>query len=322
MNRRELLGAVGLGATGIAGFVGKRAGSAVGQDNQSTQSTETTTRQTTTADEEFAGIDSERDQPFATISVGSREAVENPENNQPHAIRVWNDSDSSRSIGLRLVRDGDDESALVDRVVEFPPDGYLMLDLLEPADYTLAVRPDEETGSQDGETIQIPRSQFDCNDSRTDVAVMTDGAVKFETITTEIGCPPEVTALAFVAVGGSCGSADEASVSFAEESVEVSGFIRTPNPCYGAELAEVSFPSADTVRVTIGTTEPMVGVCAQCIGTIDYEADLTFRDRVPGTVEVVHQRDGETETVATVTRGATTTVPGTTTAPGTTTEQQ
>jgi hypothetical protein len=313
MNRRELLGAVGLGATGLVGFVGRRAGGVMGQDTRSTQPTETTTRQTTTAGEEFTGIDSEAEQPFATISVGSREVVENPENNRPHTVRVWNDSDSSRTIGLRLVRDGDDESALVDQAVEFPPDGYLILDLLEPADYSLAVRPDEETGAEGGETIEIPRSQFDCNDSQTDVAVTADGAVKSVTITTEIGCPPEVTALAFVAVGGSCGSADEASVSFAEESVEVSGFIRTPNPCYGAELAGVSFPSVDTLRVTIGTTEPMVDVCAQCIGTIDYEADLTFRDRVPGTVEVVHQRDDETETVATVTRGATTTVPATTT---------
>ncbi|MFC4449365.1 hypothetical protein [Halorussus aquaticus] len=324
MNRRELLGAVGAGATGAAGLLGARARSA-GQD------TETTT--TTTSDgQEFTGIDSSADRPFATITVGSREGVRNPENNRPHVVRVWNDSQQARTVGLRLVR-GDADAPLLDRRVEFPADGFLTVRLLDPADYALTVRPGSGGGTESGgenggttatqtatatstasagETVEIPRAQFDCNRSRTDVAVTADGQVNSETVTTEAGCPPEVTGRTFTAFGGSCGSADDASVSFADESVTVSGAIRAPNPCYGAQLADVSVTSADTLRVVVETTEPGGGVCAQCVASVEYETHLAFRDRVPETVEVVHRRGDQTETVATVSRGGqTTTAEGT-----------
>ncbi|WP_135825487.1 hypothetical protein [Halorussus ruber] len=303
MNRRELLAAVGVGATGIAGFVGGRGASA-------RQGTRTTTPSTTTESDGFTGIDSSAERPFAAISVGSREGVRNPENNKAHAVRVWNDSNSARTIGLLLSRGdwGDAESPLIDRQIEFPADGYLTLRLLEPASYALAV----SSGGGTSEPVQIPRAQFDCNDSQTDVAVTEDGQVESVTTTTEIGCPPEVTDRTFTALAGSCGSESEASVSFAEESVGVSGAIRAPNPCYGAELAEVAVSSADTLRVVVGTTEPTASVCAQCIANVRYEADLQFRDRVPGTVEVVHARGDQTETVATVTRDGATTGRGTT----------
>ncbi|NEU57489.1 hypothetical protein [Halorussus sp. MSC15.2] len=322
MNRRELLGAVGAGATGVAGLLGTRARSA-GED----AGTITTGTTTTSAEEDgFTGIDSSADRPFATITVGSREGVQNPENNRPHVVRVWNDSQQARTVGLRLVRD-DADAPVLDRRVEFPADGFLTVRLLEPADYALTVRPGGGGGSPGetptatrttaaaasvGETVRIPRAQFDCNRSRTDVAVTADGQVESGTATTEAGCPPEVTGRTFTALGGSCGSADDASVSFADESVTVAGSIRAPNPCYGAQLADVSVTSADTLRVVVETTEPDGGVCAQCVASVEYETNLAFRDRVPETVEVVHRRGGETETVATVSRGGwTTTAEGT-----------
>ncbi|WP_276300341.1 hypothetical protein [Halorussus lipolyticus] len=307
MNRRELLTAVGVRATGIVGFAG---------DRRATAKQDTQTTQTTTEDEGFSGIDSSAERPFATISVGSRAGVRNPENNQPHAVRVWNDSDSARTVALVLSRDGvggetgagggtGSDGALVDRQVEFPADGYLTMRLLEPAGYALTVTPGGGAGG--AETIRIPRAQFDCNDSATEVGVTPDGQVKSRTVTTEVGCPPEVTDRTFTAFAGSCGSASEASVSFADESVTVSGAIRTPNPCYGARLADVSVSSADTLRVVVATTEPSAGVCAQCVASVEYEAVLGVRDRLPETVEVVHRHDGQTETVATVTRGEETT---------------
>ncbi|WP_276281001.1 hypothetical protein [Halorussus caseinilyticus] len=303
MHRRELLGAVGLGATGIAGVVGTRA----------TGAQETTTTGTTTAGDGFTGIESESDRPFTTISVGTRAGVSTPESHRPHRVRVWNDSDESRTVGLRLVRD---ESAVLDRSVEFPADGYLTLRLLEPARYALELRPGGEvgetatTGDAGGAgsgTVEISRARFDCNDSRTDVRVAADGAVQTATTTTNAACPPELTDRTFTAFRGSCGSADDASVSFAEESVAVDGSIQVPNPCYGARLAEVSVPSADTLRVAVAATEPTAGVCVQCVGTVEYRTTLAFRDRVPETVEVVHRRGDASETVATVTRGAATT---------------
>jgi hypothetical protein len=324
MNRRELLAAVGAGATGVAGLLGVQARGA-GRDGEATTTT------TTSAGEGFTGIESAADRPFARISVGTRAGVRDPENNQPHAVRVWNDSDRARAIGLRLVRDGESGTAVLDRRVEFPADGYLTLRLLEPGDYALTVPPGAETSDETmdgattagtagaatstttargratgGATVAIPRAQFDCNDSRTDVRVAADGGVRWETVTTEESCPPEMVERTFTAFRGTCGSADDAAVSFDAQSVAVSGSIRAPNPCYGAELAEVAVPSADSLRVVVATTEPTAEVCAQCVASIEYRADLAFRDRVPGTVEVVHRRGDETETVASVTRDGTT----------------
>ncbi|MFC7081086.1 hypothetical protein [Halorussus caseinilyticus] len=201
MHRRELLGAVGLGATGIAGVVGTRA----------TGAQETTTTGTTTAGDGFTGIESESDRPFTTISVGTRAGVSTPESHRPHRVRVWNDSDESRTVGLRLVRD---ESAVLDRSVEFPADGYLTLRLLEPARYALELRPGGEvgetatTGDAGGAgsgTVEISRARFDCNDSRTDVRVAADGAVQTATTTTNAACPPELTDRTFTAFRGPAG---------------------------------------------------------------------------------------------------------------------
>ncbi len=239
----------------------------------------------------------------------------NPENNRPHAIRVWNDSGRVRRILLRLTRGSGsgESSAALDRRVEFPADGYLTVGLLEPDDYALAVRPGDgtgegattatSTGTAAGAIVEVPRARFDCNDSQTDVRVAPDGAVESFTVSTEIGCPPEEVGRTFTAFRGSCGPTDDASVSFADELVEVSGSIRVPDPCYVARLADVSIADADTLRVTVAATEPNGGVCVQCVGTVEYAADLRFRDSVPGTVEVVHRRDGESAVVATATRG-------------------
>jgi hypothetical protein len=135
----------------------------------------------------------------------------------------------------------------------------------------------------------------------------TDETTTSETTTsetaTEIGCPPEVVGETFTAFRGACGSADDASVTFADGTVAVSGSIRVPNPCYGARLADVSIPDADTLRVTVAATDPSGGVCVQCVGSVEYAADLRFRDRVPETVEVVHRRDGQSAVVTTATRG-------------------
>ncbi|NHN57844.1 MULTISPECIES: hypothetical protein [Halorussus] len=342
MNRRELLGALGLGTTGVASFAGAPADAGRRSADVGGRATETTTGTTaggtTVEGDGFDGIDSSTDRPFATITVGSLDGVRNPENNRPHLVRVWNDSERARTVGLELRRDGDD-SALLDRRVAFPADGYLSLRLLEPANYALTVAgvggeattgsggeatvaagtdvtatpPDTDGTDAPGETVRIPRSLFDCNDSRTDVRVGPDGGVESETVTTEIGCPPAVVDRTFTAFGGTCGAADEAEVAFGGGAVAVEGSIRAPNPCYGARLAEVAVTGPDALRVTVATTEPESDFCAQCVATVEYRADVAFRDRVPGTVTVIHRDDDATRTVASVSRGA-----GTTSGTGTT----
>ncbi|WP_435179909.1 hypothetical protein [Halorussus sp. AFM4] len=330
MNRRELLGALGLGATGAAGLVGSPADAGRQVTDAGTRATDGTTTAETTEGDGFDGIDSSGDRPFATVTVGSRAGVRNPENDRPHLVRVWNDSERERTLRLVLRRD-DGGAALLDRRIEFPADGYLALRLLEPASYALTVAavggeagtatgtattateaaPATATagGATDG-TVRIPRTLFDCNDSRTDVRVGPDGAVASETVTTEIGCPPAVVDRTFTAFRGTCGAADEADVSFGERSVTIEGSIRAPNPCYGARLADVAVTPEGGLRVTVAATEPESGFCAQCVATVEYRAEIAFRDRVPGTVTVVHRGGGATRRVATVSRAGTTTATG------------
>lgn len=301
MNRRELLGVVGLGAVGITGFVG-------GSADNGSQDTETTTEATTTtAGEAFEGIRSSADQPFAEIAVGTREGVRKPDNNLPHLVRVWNDADRDRTVGLTLVRDGG--PALLDREFEFAADGFLTVRLLEPGNYSLEVRP----GGGAAAAVEVPRARFDCNDSWTDVAVTAAGRVKSETVTTEIGCAPEVSARTFTQFRGTCGSANDAGVTFTDESVTVQGSIRAPTPCHSAELSEVSVADADTLRLTVVTTEPSTDSCVQCVGTVKYRADFQFRDQVPETVEAFHASGESSELVASVTRGGGATIRQTTT---------
>lgn len=326
MHRRELLGALGLGAVGAAGLVGSPADGA--GEAAGTTTDGTTAGGTPSQGNDFDGIDSSADRPFAAITVGSRAGVRNPENNRPHLVRVWNDSDRARGLRLELRRG--DGSVPVDRGVEFPADGYLSLRLFDPASYELTVSAvgggatagtdatastasgtttsATATSSADaaGETIRIPRTLFDCNDSRTDVRVGPDGAVASETVATEIGCPPAVVDRSFTAFRGTCGAADEAAVSFGEGSVAVEGSIRAPNPCHAARLADVAVTGPDELRVAVATVEPEAGYCAQCVGTVEYRADVGFRDRVPATVTVVHRGADATRTVATVSRGGTT----------------
>jgi hypothetical protein len=299
MNRRDLLATIGTGAVGIADPINVR---------KRGRGQETPTAESTPTSDGFDGIASTADQPFATILVGSRQGVRNPENNQPHTLRIWNDAESARSIGLRLFRGGTGATAALDRTVEFPADGYLTLRLLEPAEYGLSVSPGgrgDDTATENGTTgerIAVPRQRFDCNDSVTEIAVGEDGTVRFRTVSTEIGCAPEVVGQIFTAFQGDCGSRDTADVGFGDGSVELDGAIQAPTPCYGAELAEVAVTGPDEVRVTIATTEPTADICVECIGSIEYDAVLTFRDRVPARVTVRHQRGDEVATVAQVTR--------------------
>jgi hypothetical protein len=68
------------------------------------------------------------------------------------------------------------------RSYDLNADTNLAIDLRESRAYAITVRVDGRA-----ETVEVPESRFDCNDSATDVVVRED-EIKTSSIRTDIGC--------------------------------------------------------------------------------------------------------------------------------------
>lgn len=301
MNRRELLQRSGalVATAGLAGCIG----------SSNTGSKPKTTTDSGTGDsdgpggettEQFSGVRSDDDEPFETVAVGDRESVAFPDNNRAYGVRIWNAADEARNIDLQVSRSAD---VRIDRTVEFAADAYLELALNEPADYSVSVGlADADEATKFG----VERSQFDCNESGTDVGVMADGRVETVSMSTAMGCPgPEVAGSDLSVGDGECGKSHSATVAFEAEEVAVEGAVKTPTPRSDLELAAASYDretDALTVRVAEKAPEES-GVGTQCIGEVPYEATVSFDRALPETVVVVHESMDETVEVTEKTRG-------------------
>jgi hypothetical protein len=293
MNRRELLQRAGALTTvvGLAGCVGTAS-----RSNPPNGETTTDDLETTTMDEfgdDFAGVKSDRDDPFAELSVGSRDGVAFPDTNRPHVVQVWNAAEESRDLLVRVSRGATD---LLDRTVEFDADAYLTITLNEPADYRVAVGVAGEVPT----TFGVGRGLFDCNASTTDAGVAPDGTVATITESTTMACHgPHVGETAFDVGQGKCGTENSASVAFEGEQVRVDGTVRTPTPQSGLSLADVSYDErAGTLAVRVresGGDTPEPGV--ECVGTVPYEAIVGFEYDLPDEVAVVHESMDQTKEV-------------------------
>jgi hypothetical protein len=321
MKRRTLLRAAGaaLGTGTLAGCLADDGGTggpggdgdAGGTDPSGTETpspgTDTPTDTTDTADEgsghegtagdpEQFAFDPEPDDPFQSETIGSRDAVENPDDNRPHGVAVWNAADRERSIGVAVRRGS---ATVFDRTLTFPADGYLSLTLAEPADYTVSLR----AGDEHLEDVDVGRSWFDCNSSSTQIGVLGDGEVRSTTVSTMVACDADGVSgsTTFESGEGSCAgttSATEAAVSFGDDQLAVDGTIRASDPCHRAVLADVS-ESDDAVTLTVGVESASEGTtaCVDCVGAVDYRATMTYGVTPPSEVTVVHESRGETSTV-------------------------
>ena len=244
-------------------------------------------------DDEFAGVQSNRENPFVELAVGSRDGVAFPDNNRPHVVRIWNAADEARDLLVRVSRGATD---LLDRTVAFDADAYLTVTLNEPGDYRIAVGLAGEVPT----TAAVERTWFDCNASATEVGVAPDGSVATTTKSTLLGCyGPQVAGTDFSVGQGACGTENSASVAFDGERVRIEGTVRTPTPQSDLSLADATYDEQTrtlTVRVrATGADDPGPGV--QCVGTVPYEASVAFEYDLPDEVRVVHESAGETREV-------------------------
>lgn len=92
-----------------------------------------------------------------------------------------------------------------------------------------------------------------------------------------------------------CASAGNQAVSInsRDGTVIVAGIITAPNPCHHAELAGAEYDEeSDLLTVSVEAVKNEGSdACQECQGSIDYNAEVTFSDNLPGEVTVEH--DGE-----------------------------
>ena len=84
-------------------------------------------------------------------------------NERPHGLIIWNDEAKPIVVTVRVEREGD---VVFDRAYELAPDAVVTGNLTDEANYTVTVTHDTRV-----ETIELPRSTFDCNISRTGITV-------------------------------------------------------------------------------------------------------------------------------------------------------
>lgn len=294
MKRRALLRRTA--ALAAAGSVaGCLAGGSGSQSDPGGTTTWTTTDSTTTTEDR-------PDEPFETMSVGSREGVLDPDNNKPHAVTVTNAADEPRTIQVRVLGSGDAPSSRSESW-EFPAGARLHVELLTPANYAVVV----SVGGSEAGRVAVERSWFDCNGSVTHVTVTADGDIDAETISTALGCGSSVRDHAFEVTGRRCrsdGEPDEASVAFGDGTLDLSGLLVVPSPDYGAAVAGVEWDRLDgepALAVTVAATKAGEGDGGgvQCVGVLDYESTLEIDGELPGRVTVRHRSMDETRVVTT-----------------------
>ncbi|QIO21167.1 hypothetical protein [Haloarcula sp. JP-L23] len=119
-----------------------------------------------------------------TIAVGTREGVENPGDNLPHDVAVWNAGSSAREIAVS-VRAADDGPSL-ERRDEYAADTARRFELLTPAPYTVEIRVPVD-GRQT--TVGVDRNWFDCNSASHRIRVPGVGPITSTVSSTLLACP-------------------------------------------------------------------------------------------------------------------------------------
>ena len=296
MNRRQVLAA--LGGAAVVSLTGCLSTPGDDHTDESTTDDPTTTPPSPSDPHWDPGPES----PFDSITVGSRETVAFPANHRAIDVRVWNAVAESRTFSLALETP---ETTRMATDVTLPADGWLAMTVNEPGQYALSVAIDGESAGQ------VSIGPFDCNQTQVSVIADANGRLTDRIRSTEIACPgPAIAGQSFTSESGSCGGTEASTVSFTAETVEVTGRISTPNPCYEIGLAAVALrggqaygDSEDTLLVvTIGTIGPGDEACVECVGSVPYTARIDFENDYPSAVRVVHERMDERRTVETVER--------------------
>ncbi|WP_135853771.1 hypothetical protein [Halorussus salinus] len=114
------------------------------------------------------------DSTHATLVVGDGE-------DRDEQIWVWNETGESRSVAIEIGGSADAKPWFRE-TYDLAAEANLAIDLREERDYAIRVRVGDRS-----ETVEYPKSWFDCNATATDV-VIRDEKFDVASVTTEKGC--------------------------------------------------------------------------------------------------------------------------------------
>lgn len=193
MNRRTLLGAVGGTLTvGLAGCTGLGSASEKPRDDSGTPDDDPTETPESNAgetekedDNDDEGDDGDERPTTVHDSLVLPGKAGDDAEIRPHGVRLLNDVDRERAIGLTLAP-ADDERPLREVTASFdvPAGDAVEVELQRPATYSVSVRVEGTTVTE----FDIDETWFDCNSSSTIVTLGADGAVDRTELSTLIAC--------------------------------------------------------------------------------------------------------------------------------------
>lgn len=195
MNRREYLAlSSGLLLTGCTSL-----DPPAGSDSEpSATSTPTSTPTETASTPEQTQTPPSEDDQYKLIEIGSRDNVENPDDNRPHELVMVNAGDAPREFTINITAQKEDskqtetvlDSTYDVPVAEEPKDeapweNDIYIEFLEPATYTIDLQiPAEDIGKQ----LTIQQEDFDCNWHTRTMIVYGDGRIEVGGTATTMGC--------------------------------------------------------------------------------------------------------------------------------------
>ena len=112
------------------------------------------------------------------LSIGSDSTL--PEEYAHHYYLIGNNASQSRSISITVWRNA---SVVLNRTIEFPANGVLMIDVLKPGDYTLVI----DIEDHPRHVIDAP-DEWDCNYRGVEAAVQPDGQLYAFTLKSLVEC--------------------------------------------------------------------------------------------------------------------------------------
>jgi hypothetical protein len=135
------------------------------------------TPNTVASNQEFPGWAPGNQTRFSNLSIGSEADL--PDGMARHEYGIWNMRSSGRDITLKVWQDN---RVVMNRTITFPPNGVLWLYVYKPANYTVAVNP------ENGSRFVTQPMKWDCNYRTWEIVVLPNGDVASQRYRTLIAC--------------------------------------------------------------------------------------------------------------------------------------
>lgn len=151
--------------------------------SRQTSSPETETPHTTP---ENSSPDFDPDRRYKQVTIGDRDDYYDP-----HAVNIWNVEEATRDFTVTIEsQDKKKSQTVLDETYAVPGDTSLVIELPEPATYTIEIHVPTDNGEK---TITIGQQDYDCNYHTHQTTVYPDGRIEVIIMATTVGCgtPPD-----------------------------------------------------------------------------------------------------------------------------------